>query len=76
MALRKWEKSLDRRMGIIMKYTLGTKEVELTKNPGFYIVEMTDTNTGKVLVAYSIEDYFEAKDKFNELKRNLKKEKV
>lgn len=58
-----------------MKYTLGTKEVELTKNPGFYIVGMKDTKTGKVLVAYSIEDYFEAKDKFNEIKKNLKKEK-
>lgn len=56
-----------------MKFALEDKEVELTKNPGFYIVEMKDTKTGKVLVAYSIEDYFEAKDKFNELKRNLKK---
>lgn len=56
-----------------MKFTLEDKEVELTKNPGFYIVEMKDIKTGKVLVAYSIEDYFEAKDKFNELKRNLKK---
>lgn len=56
-----------------MMFALEAKEVELTKNPGFYIVEMKDTKTGKVLVAYSIEDYFEAKDKFNELKRNLKK---
>jgi hypothetical protein len=56
-----------------MKFTLGNKELELSKNPGFYIVDVKDTNTGKVLVAYSIEDYFEAKDKFNELKKNLKK---
>lgn len=56
-----------------MMFALEDKEVELTKNPGFYIVEMKDNKTGKVLVAYSIEDYFEAKDKFNELKRNLKK---
>lgn len=58
-----------------MKFTLGNKELELSKNPGFYIVGVKDTNTGKVLVAYSIEDFFEAKDKFNELKRKLKKEK-
>jgi hypothetical protein len=56
-----------------MKFTLGNKELELSKNPVFYIVDVKDTNTGKVLVAYSIEDYFEAKDKFNELKKNLKK---
>lgn len=56
-----------------MKFTLENKEVELSKNPGFYIVDIKDTNTGKVLVAYSIEGYFEAKDKFNELKRKLKK---
>lgn len=60
-------------IGDNMKFALEDKEVELTRNPGFYIVEMKDTKTGRVLVAYSIEGYFEAKDKFNELKRKLKK---
>lgn len=56
-----------------MKFTLENKEVELSKMPGFYMVELQDTKTGKVLVAYSIENFFEAKDKFNEIKKNLKK---
>lgn len=55
-----------------MKYSLNDKEIELSKMPGFYIVELRDKKTCKV-VAYSIEDYFEAKDKFNEIKKNLKK---
>lgn len=56
-----------------MKYTLNDKEIELSKMPGFYIVELRDKKTCKV-VAYSIEDYFEAADKFRELKRKLIKE--
>lgn len=55
-----------------MKYTLGTKEVELSKMPGFYIVEFRDN---KKVVSYSIENYFEAEDKFKELKKKLKETK-
>ena len=58
--------------GSRMKYTLGTKEVELSKMPGFYIVEFRDN---KKVVSYSIENYFEAEDKFKELKKKLKETK-
>lgn len=56
-----------------MKYSLNDKTVELSKMPGFYIVELRDNKTCKV-VAYSIEDYFEVEDKFRELKKRLIKE--
>lgn len=65
-------KAIDFFTGDRMKYTLGTKEVELSKMPGFYIVEFRDN---KKVVSYSIENYFEAKDKFKELKKKLKETK-